>query len=141
MRGISKLDIHQYLIGQNRPNESSDNHMCFLWLILILEYLMPHKVSSKSGYWKSPQNTMLFLFWLLHPVMLMNFSIKLFSISSIDFLLFIKNNWWCTTILSKGHFKIRHSRISNWSVLTKWNLWQSHRFPLTYTHFRTSNAT
>ena len=43
-------------------------------------------------------------------------------------------------ILSEGHFKIRHSQISNWSVLTKPNLWQLHLFSLTYTHYRISNA-
>ena len=127
MRDISKLEIREYLIGQ-------------CWLILILESLMPNKILSKSVDWKLLENTMLLLLLLFHPHNVMNFSIKLLSISYIDLILFINNIWWCMTILSEGHFKIRHSQISNWSVLTKPKLWQLHLLSLTYIHFWISNA-
>ena len=148
MTRVLKFDIRGFEIWHSRISNCLMLTTPKLWQSHHIPMTYTHFWKSNAKK-KNPQNLVIascyrtpsFFYIDYHTsLMLMNFSVKLISISSTDLLLFIKNKLSCTIRLSDPQIEIERSRISNRRVLTKPNLWQFHLFPMTDTLFWKSNA-
>ena len=104
MTGVLKFDIREYQIIECWPNQTSNNLISFLWLILFFESLMPKKNQQNLVISSCYGKTWFFYIDYHSPLILINFSVKLILISSTDLLLFIKYKGGADTflLLSQG---------------------------------------